>query len=418
MNSLSNTAQSNLSKWFTLRSTIIGGLSGLLFSLAQKHFSGEPVLAPFIVTMVCLVLSLNETVWSKLVSKKTMRANSAPPAPKARVFTSFSSIDKLVGAASAAATEQAGSRFLQKALIDRDPAFNLIFPELLNRLGDVATDQFGNYLVQSMLEHSNEQQRQALLQRLCANITKFACCQYGVRCIQTLIDRSAADPVATQTILDSLRGNITELSRDNFGNHVVQRTLKTFRFDQCTFMVPELQSDLISTARNAYGCCVLQLVLERCSSKQLSTFSAIMLPHTIRLAQCPYGNYVLQNIIGLGHKEITVTIVGAIKGRVADLSAHKFSSNVIEKIITSAPKDVRSAVIDELIASPKLATLMTDPFGNYVIQKSMNIVDGEQLDRMMDAIRPSVDQLRTAQYGRRIYNRFYKHERLSSEGAR
>ncbi len=39
MNAFSNAnSNADLSKWFTVRSTIIGGLSGLLFSLAQKFF--------------------------------------------------------------------------------------------------------------------------------------------------------------------------------------------------------------------------------------------------------------------------------------------------------------------------------------------------------------------------------------------
>ena len=39
MNAYSNAnSDANFSKWFTVRSTIIGGLSGLLFSLAQKQF--------------------------------------------------------------------------------------------------------------------------------------------------------------------------------------------------------------------------------------------------------------------------------------------------------------------------------------------------------------------------------------------
>ena len=72
-------------------------------------------------------------------------------------------------------------------------------------------------------------------------------------------------------------------------------------------------------------------------------------------------------------------------------------------------------VILELIASPKFGALMTDPFGNYVVQKAMAVAQDDTLASLMAAIRPLVDKLRTAQYGRRIYNRFYKHERIRTE---
>jgi hypothetical protein len=80
-----------------------------------------------------------------------------------------------------------------------------------------------------------------------------------------------------------------------------------------------------------------------------------------------------------------------------------------------APKPMCDVVILELIASPKFGALMTDPFGNYVIQKAMAVAQDDTLASLMAAIRPLVDKLRTAQYGRRIYNRFYKHERIRTE---
>jgi len=418
MNAFSNAnSNADLSKWFTVRSTIIGGLSGLLFSLAQKFFIGEPVVAPFLVTMICLLLSLNDTVWGKLTANKlsSKSTDAIKPPFKPASTVGFTTVDQLLGNATAAATQQAGSRFLQKALVDKDPHFSLVFPELLANLDAIATDMFGNYLVQSMLEHCNKQQRMALLHRLCANIGTYSCHQYGVRCVQTLIDSCQSDLVGSASVVQSLRGNVNVLSRDVFGNHVVQRVIKSTPFDQCAFIADELMTDVIANSRNPYGCCVIQLVMERCSPKQLQSIIDTMQPETIRLAQCPYGNYVLQNIIQLKNDDCTHVLVTAMKGRIAELAAHKFSSNVIEKCLQIAPKPMCDVIILELVASPKFSALMADPFGNYVIQKAMAVAQDETLITLMAGIRPCVDRLRTAQYGRRIYNRFYKYERLQLE---
>jgi len=417
MNAYSNAnSDANFSKWFTVRSTIIGGLSGLLFSLAQKQFSGEQVVAPFIVTMICLLLSLNDTVWGKFTASKLSKSDNAIKQTfKPTSTAGYTAVDELIGTASDAATQQAGSRFLQKALMDKDPNFSLVFPELLANLDQLATDMFGNYLIQSMIEHCSAKQRAALLHRLTANIGTYSCHQFGVRCIQTLIDSCQADPVASASIVQSLRGNINLLSRDAFGNHVIQRVLKSTPFDQCAFVADELMTELIPNSRNPYGCCVIQLVMERCSPKQLQSIIDTMRPETTRLAQCPYGNYVLQHILQLKNPDCTNALVTAMKGRMAELSAHKFSSNVIEKCLQLAPKPMCDVVILELIASPKFGALMTDPFGNYVIQKAMAVAQDDTLASLMAAIRPLVDKLRTAQYGRRIYNRFYKHERIRTE---
>jgi hypothetical protein len=409
---------SALSNYFTLRSTVVGSLCGLLFSLGRKYFSGEPVMMPLLITLGFLLLSLNESFWrvlvkQKIVSETVLSSTGTPiPAGKPRVATTYTSCENLVGKAFAAATEQAGSRFIQKAVSDKDPHFNLIFPELLHHIPELTVDQFGNYLVQAMLEHCQPKQQSAIIQRLCSNIFKFSCSGYGVRCIQMMIDVAKHDESHTQSICHSLRGNICTLTRDLYGNHVVQRCLKVFPREETEFISQEIKSDLVGACSHPYGCCVMQLVLERSNIDELKTFVSKLQKDTVRLAQCPYGNYVVQLLVGLKDPETTSCMIAGMKGHIGDLSAHKFSSNVVEKCLQVGDREARSTLIKELITSAKFERLLQDPFGNYVVQKAMSVAQGELLTEVMDAIRPFVDSLRAAPYGRRIYNKFYKHERI------
>merc|ERR1712196_731409 len=84
---------------------------------------------------------------------------------------------------------------------------------------ELTLDQFGNYLVQAMLEHCQSNQRAAIVQRLCSNMLKFSCSPYGVRCIQLMIDVSKNDDVAAQSICHALHGHVCTLTRDLYGNH-------------------------------------------------------------------------------------------------------------------------------------------------------------------------------------------------------
>lgn len=415
---------SSFTNYFTLRSTVVGTLCGLLFSLGRKYFSGEPVLAPLLLSLAFLALSLHEGFWKLLVNQKIVsetvlaqQAITSVPSGKPRVPTNYHSCEAIVGKAFSAATEQAGSRFLQKAVTDKDPMFNLLFPELLNSIPELTVDQFGNYLVQAMLEHCQPNQRAAIVQRLCSNIFKFSCSPYGVRCIQMMVDISKDDDVAAQSICHALRGHVCTLTRDLYGNHVVQRCLKTFPRSETNFISDEIADDLVGACSHPYGCCVMQLVLERCDSAELMTFVKKLLKDTVRLAQCPYGNYVVQLLIGLKDRNCTNAIVGAMRGHIGELSAHKFSSNVVEKTLQVGDREARTTVIQELVSYSGFERLLQDPFGNYVVQKAMSVAHGETLDEVMDAIRPFVDSLRAAPYGRRIYNKFYKHERIMGTAA-
>jgi hypothetical protein len=226
------------------------------------------------------------------------------------------------------------------------------------------------------------------------------------------IDVAKHDESHTQSICHSLRGNICTLTRDLYGNHVVQRCLKVFPREETEFISQEIKSDLVGACSHPYGCCVMQLVLERSNIDELKTFVSKLQKDTVRLAQCPYGNYVVQLLVGLKDPETTSCMIAGMKGHIGDLSAHKFSSNVVEKCLQVGDREARSTLIKELITSAKFERLLQDPFGNYVVQKAMSVAQGELLTEVMDAIRPFVDSLRAAPYGRRIYNKFYKHERI------
>lgn len=77
--------------------------------------------------------------------------------------------------------------------------------------------------------------------------------------------------------------------------------------------------------------------------------------------QDPFGNYVVQYVLELGHPEATERIMEKLIGHYSDLAQQKFSSNVVEKCLKlGGPSlaDARERVIRELIGSPVMARLL------------------------------------------------------------
>ena len=77
--------------------------------------------------------------------------------------------------------------------------------------------------------------------------------------------------------------------------------------------------------------------------------------------QDPFGNYVVQYVLELGHSEATERIMEKLTGHYSDLAQQKFSSNVVEKCLKlGGPSlaDARERVIRELIGSPVMARLL------------------------------------------------------------
>lgn len=77
--------------------------------------------------------------------------------------------------------------------------------------------------------------------------------------------------------------------------------------------------------------------------------------------QDPFGNYVVQYVLELGHVEATATIMRQLYGQYPELAQQKFSSNVVEKCLKLGGPglaECRERVIRELMVSPLLPRLL------------------------------------------------------------
>lgn len=54
-------------------------------------------------------------------------------------------------------------------------------------------------------------------------------------------------------------------------------------------------------------------------------------------------------------------------GKICQLSIQKFSSNVIEKCLEKAESHIKTMYIEEIAGSDKLANVIRNSYGNYVV---------------------------------------------------
>lgn len=143
---------------------------------------------------------------------------------------------------------------------------------------------------------------------------------------------------------------------------------------------------------HAYGCRVIQRILEFCPRKYkvkegdgqvTKSYTECIYKNILKnvtiLTNDQYGNYVIQHVLEKGTSIADKDkIADSLKDRVLDLSVHKFASNVVEKCIEYASLSKRKSIIDEIIGdyndsqpSNALYKMMKDKYGNYVVQKAL-----------------------------------------------
>ena len=95
------------------------------------------------------------------------------------------------------------------------------------------------------------------------------------------------------------------------------------------------------------------------------------------------------------------------------LSCHKFASNVMETCLQRCPQKHRSRLIQELLhptdpAAPAVHQVSHDEYGNYVIQRALEVANAEEREALVAALAPHLDSLRRSGYGKHIASRIMK----------
>lgn len=123
----------------------------------------------------------------------------------------------------------------------------------------------------------------------------------------------------------------------------------------------------------------------------------------------PFANYVIQYILDLKLPEVSAIVGEQLLGLLLVLSKEKFSSNVIEKCLESTSPDIRSRMVDEVMQATNFKDYLADQYGNYVIQKAIQVATESKRTRFLELLKPDMAQLAHAgNLGYKIYCRLAK----------
>ena len=298
--------------------------------------------------------------------------------------------------------DQHGCRYLQKQLENRIPEeIHMIWLETNAHVVELMTDPFGNYLCQKLLEYCNDDERTTLIQEAAKDMVRIALNQHGTRALQKMIDSVTLD-VQVKTIIEALRNKVVELIQDLNGNHVIQKCLNKLSSQDAEFIFEAVGNNCVDVGTHRHGCCVLQRCIDHADGEQKVWLINCITSNAVTLVQDPFGNYVVQYIIDLNEDSFTRPLAMQFKGRISQLSKHKFSSNVVEKCLRCAPDDAKDMIAQELLIPGEMERLLRDSFANYVIQTALDYATPHMKIQLVEVIRPILPTIRATPYGRRI----------------
>ena len=303
--------------------------------------------------------------------------------------------------------DQSGCRLLQKK-IDEQPEIALkILNVCFEKIIEIITDSFGNYLVQKLYDYMNEEKFLQLIALIKFDIYHICINSFGTRAIQKLIDYLKTENLM-KNFLNLIKPIVKGIIVDINGSHILLKLvdLKNNLVNKCIF--EEIKENILSISMHKHGCCVLQKCIEKTNSddkgKDKLIESLINNCKVLISDQC--GNYIIQFIISLKNEKINEKIVSVLITNLEDYSKQKFSSNVVEKILECCSNKICQKIIDVLKYNDKIILgILFDKFGNYVLQKALQRSDEPTQHHILGIMAPHLYKLKNYSFGLKLYSK-------------
>ncbi|CAK9147622.1 unnamed protein product [Ilex paraguariensis] len=156
-------------------------------------------------------------------------------------------------------THPYGCRVIQRVLEHCvDPKTqSKVMDEVLGAVSLLAQDQYGNYVVQHVLEQGRPHERSAIIQELAGNIVQMSQQKFASNVVEKCL--TFGDPTERQLLVNEMLGTNDEneplqaMMKDQFANYVVQKVLETCNDQQRELILSRIKVHLNALKKYTYG---------------------------------------------------------------------------------------------------------------------------------------------------------------------
>ncbi|KAL4571090.1 hypothetical protein LXL04_017840 [Taraxacum kok-saghyz] len=156
-------------------------------------------------------------------------------------------------------THPYGCRVIQRVLEHcEDPKTqSKVMDEILNCVSMLAQDQYGNYVVQHVLEHGKPNERSIIIQELAGKIVQMSQQKFASNVVEKCL--TFGDASERQLLVNEMLGTTDEneplqaMMKDQFANYVVQKVLETCSDQEREHILSRIKVHLNALKKYTYG---------------------------------------------------------------------------------------------------------------------------------------------------------------------
>ena len=276
------------------------------------------------------------------------------------------------------AKKQTGCRYLQKliSLNENDDIVNKYFyPKLYPaKLLELCNDLFGNYLIQKMIPYLNKDNLYSFTSLIVKHLLKLCLNPHGTRVVQVYLEQIKLDNQLLTLFTNSLIPIMPRLINDLNGSFVLMHYASVIPYPNNDVIFDFLNKNIVKISVQSYSCSALQKCIDIGNEQQSQKLLENISNNSMFLILNQYGNYVIQFVISKNIIPINDKIVEGFIDNLIFLAKQKYSSNVIEKCFDYCSNKMKERIINQLSDEKIIRDLLKDMYGNYVLQKTLSMI--------------------------------------------
>ena len=275
-----------------------------------------------------------------------------------------------------------------------------------DKVQEISCDQFGNYFIQKVIEHLNDDQiKELLYKKISSNFRSFCFNQHGTRVVQKIFEKIINNDELLNYYNLLLTPNLKDFVIDQNASHIIIKYVNMLPYPKNHFIIQFLLDNSFDLATKKHSCCVLQKCIEYSNEKQKKDFLRVIAVNSYGLFNDQFGNYVVQYCINLCDYEINKIFVDNFLKNILQFSTQKYSSNIIEKCMDCCDEKTKELIIQKYCEPNIIEKLLFDMYGNYVLQKVMSLSKEPITSKYISIIGPLMKKLNSYSFGLKLFNK-------------
>ena len=304
--------------------------------------------------------------------------NENPEMPISKNKYGNMSISEITNQLFLIAKKQTGCRYLQKLISsnENDDLVNKYFyPKLYpTKLIELCNDLFGNYLIQKMIPYLNKDNLYSFTSLIIKHLLKLCLNPHGTRVVQVYLEQIKLDNQLLTLFTNSLIPIMPKLINDLNGSFVLMHYATVVPYPNNDIIFDFLNKNIVNISVQSYSCSALQKCIDIGNEQQSQKLLENISEHSMFLILNQFGNYVIQFVISKNITAINDKILEGFIDNLIFLAKQKYSSNVIEKCFDYCSNKMKERIINQLSDERIIRDLLKDMYGNYVLQKTLSMI--------------------------------------------